>query len=269
MKLGLKDIFNNYNNEAKYLKQELLYDKSNYENSKKYLISKLDEYEYYINNFTNINLKHIDKLDRLISEKSLFHIVNIQGINVMTIRRTINMIVQINKNLNKINLNLKELEANKIDESVFRDIINTFNSKISDEILKGYVFKLGGGLGVVRIKKVLCDTRVKKRINWNESNKKRKELLDNNILPFQVIERDENKKAIKDNGGEDWFVYFNGAFDYLWHWSKNYNLVPNSAYYKFRPTIYNNETSKGTVLGNVNKLAQIKSSNSELVKNYY
>lgn len=268
MKLGTRDIFESYNKDLVDRRNYLISAKENYERSKKYIIDKLFEYKHYIENFTNINFKYIKDLDRYISEKSLIHLAQLPDVSIDTIRRNLNVIVEINRSLIKVDLELEELNSNSIDENVFRNIIANFNNKLSDEIVyKGYLFKIGRGLGVVRIKRILCDKRIKKRINWNESNKRRKELLLQGELPFQVLTRDENRKALTDNGGVPWFVYFEGDFDYLWHWSKNRNIVLNSAYYKFRPTIYNN-TSKGGKLGNVNKLSHLKTSNSELLRNF-
>lgn len=269
MKIQLTDIYEGYIIDLKERKLCLLDDKKRYEDSKNYLITKLEDYKHYLDNFTNIKFNEINKLDRAISEKSLIHLATVSGFSIEAVRRSLNMIVQINKNLVNIDEELKILKINTINESTAREIIETFNDKISNEILyKGYSFRIGGALGLIRIRKVLCDKRIKKRINWNESNKKKKELIEQGRLPFEVLERDENRKAISNNGGEHWFVYFDQPFDYLWYWSKNRNIAFNSAYFKFRPTIYNN-TKNGGHLGNINKLAKLKSSNSELLKNYY
>lgn len=269
MKIGTGDIFFRYNYQKKEKRMELLSDKEGYENTKKYLLDKIATIEHYIRSFTNIEYRDIANLNRCITEKSLIRLVDLEGVNIDSIRRSLNMIVQINKELSKIEDKINKLGPNTVDEDCFRNVIAKFNNEISDEIVyKGYTFKIGCGLGVVRIRKVLTDKRIKKRINWNESNKKKKEILARGGIPYKVLVRDEEGNILEDNGGEYWHVYFTGAFDYLWYWSKNRNIMLNSAYYKFRPTIYNN-TSKGGGLGNVNKLSHLKTSESELLKNYH
>lgn len=268
MKVGLKEIYTRYNTRLKERRSALLLDKEKYEDSKQYLLDKLEDCKHYIRTFTNIDYKHIKDADRCISERSLVRLAELQGVDINSIRRTINIIVQINKQLSAINEELSEIEDYIVDEELFRDIICSFNDLVSDAIVyEGYKFKLGGGLGVLKIKEVLCDTRVKKRVNWGESNKKKQEILSRGGTPFKVTERDESGKPIADNGGEHWIIFWTITRDYLWHWSKNRNIVHNSAYYRFDPTLYNN-TSKGGTIGNVNKLAHLKQTNSPLLANF-
>lgn len=269
MKIGVKEIFNEYNIDKKTRRFITISEIENYNNSREYILERLEDYKHYIHNFTNLNFRHLKDIDKYIPERSLIHIAQLPDISIGVLRRNLNILVEINKSLRKLKEELQQIDQNAVDEDVFRNIISSFNEKIANEIVyKGYSLKIGAALGIIRIKKILCDKRVKKRINWNESNKKRKEILLRGGLPFAVTKRDENRKAIEDNGGENWFVYFEGDFDYLWHWSKNRNIVFNSAYYKFRPTIYNNSSKDGGV-GNVNKLSHLKTSNSPLLRNYY
>ncbi|HNQ21194.1 MAG TPA: hypothetical protein PKI46_09055 [Bacteroidales bacterium] len=267
MKIGLTEIYHNYatalNQEKAYLTEQ----KNDYEKTKSYILEKISNYEHYIRNFTNIEYNAISSLDRCISERSLIKLAEIAEVNI-DIRRNINVIVYINKNLTKINEDLDKVNKNIINATIHKNILCYFNNSISDVILsKGYTYKPGSQLGVIKIKKVLCDKRVKRNIDWNESNKRRKELEAEGKIPYKVTERDENRKIVSDNGGVPWFVYFTGDFDYLWHWSKNHNRVFNSSYYRFRPTMYNNQ-EKGGRLGNINKLAELKRTNSPLLKNF-
>lgn len=268
MKIGLSEMYKTYDTALKERKVGLTQDRANYVKSKNYLLERLEESKHYIKTFTNIEYDSIPELNRHISEKHLSKLANLQGVDINHIRRAINVIVEINRCIKKIDEQLIEINECIVDEEIFRDVICTFNTAISDEIIyKAYTFKLGLGLGVVKIKRVLCNTRVKKRINWGESNKKRKELELQGKLPFKVLERDANRKPVRDNGGEHWMVYWSDDHDYVWHWSKNRNIVYNSAYYKFSPTLYNN-SSKGGKLGNINKLAELKRTNSPLLANY-
>lgn len=275
MKVNTSQIYLEYVRGNSLEKNILLEEQAHYKKSKAYLISKLELHKHYIDNFTNINFDTLDTLDRLISEKSLIHLVNIADIDISTIRKTINIIVTINKSLYKIEEKLEKIASSYIPENTFKEILYRFNNKISDEIVyKGYVLRLGSGLGFIRIKKVNAihnrdgSLRVKKRINWGESNKRKNELLQNGEVPYKVLERDVEGKIVSTNNGVNWFIYHSNDFDYLWNWNKNKCVVMNSAYYKFKPTIYNNTTGDGNKLGNINKLKQLVTSNSPLLSNF-
>ena len=275
MKINTSQIYLDYLRYNNQDKVSLLESIKDYNKTKEYLLEKLKVYEHYIINFTNINYANINDLDRLISEKSLIHLVDIAGVDINSIRRTINIIVTINKDLNKIEEKLQAIKDNYITEDLFKEVLYKFNNKISDEIVyKGYTFKLGGGLGFIRIKKVNAiynrdgSLRTKKRINWGESNKLKAELIKEGKIPYQVLTRDEEGKILTHNGGENWFIYHSNDFDYLWNWNKNRCATLNSAYYKFKPTIYNNNTKDGNKLGNINKLKQLVTANSPLLSNF-
>ena len=269
MKLNTNYVYKDYKTELFDLKTDLNKQKEDYSNTKEYLISKLFPYKHYIENFTNIVYDEISDLDRLVSEKSLIHLVEIVGIDISNIRRTMNMIVTINRSIKKIEEDLKTIEKDTVDNVTFRDIIYNFNEKLSNEIVyKGYIFQVGSGFGHIRIKKIDCRNRIKKRINWNLSNQKKAEILARGGTPYEVLERDENRKMVSHNGGEMWFVYFTNDFDYLWHWNKGRYSIVNSPYFKFRPTIYNNNSKKQGKLGNVNKLKQLVTANSPLLHNF-
>jgi hypothetical protein len=129
-------------------------------------------------------------------------------------------------------------------------------------------------MGHLRIKKVNAlfnkdgSLRVKKRINWNQSNIKKAEIIARGGTPFKVLER-EGRVITKTNGGEMWYCYFENEWDYMWHWYKGECFNLNSPYYKFKPTIHNNTSRKeDSRMGNVNKLKQLVTSNSPLLENF-
>lgn len=268
MKIGTKEMFKDFNGNITVTTDILKKDIQAYNDSKTYMLGKLNPFEHYIRNFTNIKYDEIPTLDRMIYDRQIVTKVSIAGIDTDSLKRSINAVVDINKNINKLQEELDENLACKIEYKTFKSVLDKFNKKVSDEIIyKGYVFIPGFKLSVFRIKKINCLNRKKKRINWAESNKLKKDIIANGGLPYQVTERAEDKSILKDNGGIKWYVYFNNMFDYIWYWGKKSSNAPNVAYYKFRPTIYNN-TKKGGVLGNVNKLKQLVTSDSELLKNF-
>lgn len=268
MKINTNYIFKEYRTTLVEDKTSLNKQKEDYENTKKYLLNKLEPFEHYLNHFTNIIYNDIKYLDRLIAEKSLIHLVDISGVDVNHIRRTLNIIVTINKAIQKIDEELTTIEADMIGNSLFRDILYKFNNKISDEIVyRGYMLMLGSRMGHIRIKKIDCRSRIRRRINWDLSNRKKAEILARGGTPYKVLEKNEAREVISHNEGEMWLVYFTNDFDYLWHWNKGRGVVMNSGYYKMRPTVYNNTKREGK-LGNVNKLKQLVTANSPLLNNF-
>lgn len=270
MKLTISNFFNEYcnelNNNLKNIKLEI----ENFNKSKEYFLEAILPFETYIDNFTNINLESIKTSIRQIPPSAIITTKTNVGIDLNYLKYLIISIITINKTLRTLNTKLKVLENSHIKKEVFKGILYKFNNKISDKIIyKGYEFYMGFGLSRMRIKKIACERRKKKNINWFESNKIKKEIQDRGGLPYAVIKRDEQKRKLADNGGEKWFVYFNNVIDYLWNWNKGNCTITNTAYYKFRPTCYNNSTKNGSERsGNVNKLKQLVLSDSPLLKNY-
>lgn len=269
MKIGTTEIYNEYNNAIYETRTALNNDITNLEKSKAYYLDKLVPFKHYIDNFTNIDYEALKDLDKVVPERAIKSFTHAVGLNIDTLKNTVNGIAAINKTLNKSNAELSLVEGSEMEKELFKEIIYRFNTKISDEIIyKGYVFRPGFGIGNTRIKKVRTDTRVKKRINWDESNKLKKVIIARGGIPYKVTERDELGKIVADNGGEKWFVYFHTDFDYLWHWGKKTATAINIPYFKFRPTKYNN-TCKGGKLGNVNKLKQLVTADSPLLNNFF
>lgn len=95
---------------------------------------------------------------------------------------------------------------------LYRTILETFNTKLSDTILEGNKFNLGSRLGYLYIKKIKRnpDSKV---INWMET-----------------------KALWKEEGVKKGFVYYTGDYYYRWNWEKKKAQVKNKSVYKFIPT---------------------------------
>ena len=68
-------------------------------------------------------------------------------------------------------------EHGEIDKSLFKDVCEDFNIMIMDYILDGKEFNMGNNLSTLSIVRRDRDPR-SPRINWGESNKYKKELLE-------------------------------------------------------------------------------------------
>jgi hypothetical protein len=268
MKIGTTEIYNQFSNSIYESRIAVTNDIDHYEKTREYFLSKLVPFKHYIHNFTNIDYDSLPNLTQHIPSKCVRSFANLAGLNLEVLKATISGIVEVNKALIKMRKELDIINKSEMDKDLFKEIIYRFNTKVSDEILKGYVFRPGFGIGNTRIKKVRTDNRKKKRVNWNESNKAKAKIIAEGNIPFKVTERDEDGKPTANNGGIKWLVYFDTLFDYLWHWGKKTATSLNVPYYKFRPTKYNN-TSKDGKLGNINKLKQMVTNDSPLLNNFF
>ena len=117
-------------------------------------------------------------------------------------------------------------EVNKpVDSLTFRDICSEFNIGIMDYILEGKEFNLGSNLSSISVTRQDRDPR-NPRIDWGESNKYRKELL-------------EEGKDIYDAStgkGESWFIYHTDPFYCKFYWNKGRCKIKNKSVYRFDAT---------------------------------
>lgn len=161
------------------------------------------------------------------------------------------------KQLSKLDPKSKQLI---LSYPTFRLIIEKFNLKASEEIITGKTINLGNRLGYVQIRKIEPEIRSKNDIDWAESNKYKKELLDNN----QVI-KDKNNPD-----GKNWLIYRNTSYYLRWAWVKKYTCtVKNNRVYAFYPTESGSSTKgKDKILGNKSKLANAQFENNLLHTKY-
>ena len=112
-----------------------------------------------------------------------------------------------------------------VDSLTFRDICSEFNIGIMDYILEGKEFNLGSNLSSISVTRQDRDPR-NPRIDWGESNKYRKELL-------------EEGKDIYDAStgkGESWFIYHTDPFYCKFYWNKGKCKIKNKSVYRFDAT---------------------------------
>jgi hypothetical protein len=125
------------------------------------------------------------------------------------------------KNIYKDYINKEDF----IDEYMFRDICESFNIEIINQLLEGKTFNMGNNLSNLSIRRADRDPR-SPRIDWGESNKYKKELLL------------EGKKLYdsKTGEGEKWHIYYTDKFYCRYYWNKGKCRITNKSVYKFTPT---------------------------------
>tara|TARA_R100000234_G_C4915500_1_gene141783 strand:+ start:89 stop:559 length:471 start_codon:yes stop_codon:yes gene_type:complete len=112
-----------------------------------------------------------------------------------------------------------------IDKTIFKAICSDFNIEVMDNILEGGKFNMGNNLSTLSIRRTERDPRSPK-IDWGESNKYKKELLDSGQKLF-------NKTTGK---GVKWHIYYTDSFYCRYYWNKGKCRVPNKSAYRFTPT---------------------------------
>lgn len=110
---------------------------------------------------------------------------------------------------------LKEEKLTKEDVpySKYAEIIKMHNIEVMNQILlKNKQYDMGYLLGHIQAVEVNRVIKVSKSgnsytsIDWNESNKRKQELINKGQLPLEKI-RNEKGEIIGDNGGVEWLIY--------------------------------------------------------------
>ena len=116
-------------------------------------------------------------------------------------------------------------ETEYIDKAIFSDICHTFNMGIIEYILEGKKFNMGNNLSTISIIRRERDPR-SPRIDWGESNKYKKELLDNGEDVYDTV----------TELGTKWFIYHTDEFYCKYYWNKGRCKVSNKSVYRFDAT---------------------------------
>ena len=116
-------------------------------------------------------------------------------------------------------------EFGDIDKILFRDICSDFNILSMNYILEGKKLNLGFNLSSIYIVRKERDPR-SPRINWGESNKYKKELLD----------KGEDLYNKETDTGTKWHIYHTDEFYCKFHWNKGRCKVKNKSVYRFDAT---------------------------------
>ena len=116
-------------------------------------------------------------------------------------------------------------EYNYIDKLTFKNICEEFNIMIMEYILEGKTFNMGNNLSTLSIVMKNRDPR-SPRINWGESNKYKKELL----------EEGQNLYNSNTGKGVKWYIYHTDEFYCKYYWRKGKCKIPNKSVYRFDAT---------------------------------
>ena len=130
-----------------------------------------------------------------------------------------------------MNFTFKDIHASyenyyeEINKSLFTAICHEFNMLILDYILDGKDFNMGNNLSSLSIIRRERDPR-SPRIDWGESNKYKKELL----------EEDQDLYDNITGKGVKWHIYHTDSFYCKYYWNKGKCKVKNKSVYRFDAT---------------------------------
>ena len=118
-----------------------------------------------------------------------------------------------------------QMEHDDIDKTIYTNIIQEFNILIMEYILEGKEFNMGINLSTLSIVKHDRDPR-SPRIDWGESNKYKKELL----------EEGQNLYNSETGNGVKWHIYHTDEFYCKYYWRKGKCKIKNKSVYRFDAT---------------------------------
>lgn len=268
MKINTSEIYTRYIATLTQEKISLEEENKGLLKSKEYILGNLEEYKAFLNTFCTVKFEDIEEVNFSYIERSILLKEYKEEEKFKeaenTVKRFVNVLVEIKKRQKQINERLEEIKDLLVDSKDFIKVIGLFNNKVVDSILKGYIFHFGHRLSYLCIKKKDISLRKRKKIDWGTSNKNKKEIIERGGIPYEVLTRNEDGSICTDNGGEYWLAYHTKQIEYLWHWAKGRAPFPNKFFYKFKPT-YCGAGNNGCV----QKLKQLESSNSEFLKYFH
>jgi len=148
---------------------------------------------------------------------------------------------------------VSKLNLEKVPLEIYKYIIESFNTDMSKYILNGGTFNLGYGLGNLHIEKKERKKEQKPAINWGESNKVKKELLDAGERLYDHLSFPTGKK---------WLIRFSDDSSYWWRWGCKGRYIKNIQYFSFVPTNFINTKERSQ-----NLIATTSKSISDILNN--
>ena len=236
-----KDMWSDYIDNLLEELEVLKNDYNSFNNSRKYLLTNLDKYIELFGTRCNITLDNM----KILANPNTIIKINYDispilaaklNINKQTIDKVLEPLVLVNQQIKLIKNRITQIEKNNISFEEYEFIIKKFNTKLTEKIIQGYIFKTCFGVQLQIIKR----KRLKANIDWNESNKIKKQLLLENK---EVYNKETNPNGVK------WFSFHTSDYVYYWYWKKNDCVLKNQVLYSFLPV----RGSKNNVVGDLVK----------------
>lgn len=96
----------------------------------------------------------------------------------------------------------------------YKEFVNKYYLAVHKAILEGYGYKFGGGIGTLIINYYKIDNPVKPKIDYAETNKRKKEIIARGLKPYDEKEADWYKARNIPYDGVEYRVYLTKKFVY-------------------------------------------------------
>lgn len=118
-----------------------------------------------------------------------------------------------------------------IPERAYFTLQYSFNKEVANSVIRGGVYSFGQKLSRICISFVKRTADSKPCIDWGESNKLKRRLIEKGLIP----------KNRENPNGISWILYHTNDGYCFWKWTKSKAFVTNKRLYKFRSIATNNE----------------------------
>lgn len=198
------------------------------------ILSGYDPVEYMAYFYRIKDMQRNFKLDELkvVNKDNLIHT------HSMFLKASIYNIMKYNRAIKDTEDILEELESCIISYDIYKAILDTHDNLLARYLLDGKRYSIGSGIGTIYITEK--DRNYKKKvINHEASNRERKRLIAEGLIPFK---KEEYEKALvegREYNGVEWLIYFYDEKSYWLHWKKS-RFIKNIILYSLTPTHANN-----------------------------
>jgi len=259
--LEIEIIYELYIKEINYRINNLLQELDLYNTNKENFKTLLINNEKILTLYTNVSLNDIlNSKDKNFIYKVKFPseklYINGKEINFKAVKLYTERYLHINNICNTLSNKINILKKQIIDFSLYLKIVKSFNTKVINEIVNNnYKFNIVPSFGAIS---VIKNENHRKRVNWGESNKKKKEILERGGIPYVKADAE----SIENYQGEEWLSY-HPPIDFFLHWHVKSRILPIYNYlkdYKYTP-------ARGTT-SIVTKLNTVKRDRQKALKLY-
>lgn len=205
-------------------------DSENYESSLKSINKTKDELYSYIKNYSetllikfDINLESYEKewINKEYNEHEILYKNILKILKVIDDNESKSLLIQIIKycfklkeeyNTNKLIFIAKKRETLSLKD--YKAYVNKYYMQVHKSILEGFGYKFQGGIGTYIISYYKIDNPVKNKIDFAETNKRKKEIIAKGLKPYDEKEAAWYKERNIPYNGVEYRVYLNNKFTY-------------------------------------------------------
>ncbi len=215
--------------------KELKEAKNEYKDS----LLKFKQVDYFINHFSDKKFEDVLKSETFLSfsfsvtndiaRKKTSDDVNIAYKRYFKAKQELNRVEQV----------IKEHKMPKVSVNIYNYIITNFNKKMITHLIEDSHCIDMVNVGKVEIIRKYRDRPVP---DWEASNKKKAELIEQGRLPLKTIGEDDEGNPVT-NGGEAWHIYYEKGWYPYFKWNQKSKKIKNLLgdceflpFFKFSPT---------------------------------